>query len=222
MTFKDWFPKDKNDWFNQGDQESDRTEPPRLKLPISKPMLILLGILAVTTLIVQASAGFLTDLYWFQARNLSSVLWTRLLPQWGLLAVAFVAAFLALFASLKLARKKAGEIPLPEEISRILPVRAPFAGVLILLASLVLAFMSSNGGETPVGDSPKVPKRDSLWVCGPNFRKGHRILRFQPAFLQTVPGVADAASLPLSGRVSGHIHIDPPPKISDGETDRGP
>ncbi|MDD4835883.1 MAG: UPF0182 family protein [Dethiosulfovibrio sp.] len=145
MTFKDWFPKDKNDWFNQGDQERDRTEPPRLKLPISKPMLILLGILAVATLIVQASAGFLTDLYWFQARNLSSVLWTRLLPQWGLLAVAFVAAFLALFASLKLARKKAGEIPLPEEIARILPVRAPFAGVLILLASLVLAFMSSNG-----------------------------------------------------------------------------
>lgn len=145
MTFKDWFPKNESDWFSQSEGDGDRPAPPKLKLPVSKPVLILLAIVAVVTLVVQASAGFLTDLYWFQARGLSSVLWTRIIPQWGLWAAAAVVGFLAIFTSLRLAKKRAGDIPLPDELSRMLPLRAPFAGLLILLASLVLAFMSSNG-----------------------------------------------------------------------------
>nr|WP_321501178.1 UPF0182 family protein [uncultured Dethiosulfovibrio sp.] len=145
MTFKDWFPKDESDWFGQSGGNGDRPAPPKLKLPVSKPVLILLAIFAVTTLIVQASAGFLTDLYWFQARGLTSVFWTRILPQWGLMVVASAAAFVALFGSFRLALKRAAQIPLPEEISRMLPLRASFAGILVLLAALVLAFISGNG-----------------------------------------------------------------------------
>ncbi len=146
MTYKDWFPGGKGDWFeHEKTGGGTKSAPPKFKFPLNKPLTIILGVLAVLTLLIQASAGFLTDLYWFQALGLTSVFWTRILPQWGLLALASAAAFAVLWGSFRMASKRAERIPLPEELSRMLPLRTPFAGWAILAAALVLGVISGNG-----------------------------------------------------------------------------
>lgn len=148
MTYRDWFPSGKGDWFGQGDgggEGEGGNRPPKFNFPLNKTLTITLVVLGLGLFLVQASAGFLTDYYWYQARGLTSVFWTRILPQWALFGVAFVLSFIALSISLRLAKKKAEDIPLPDEIARMLPLRAPFAGLIILAAAILLALMSANG-----------------------------------------------------------------------------
>lgn len=146
MTYKEWFPGGPGDWFEgAGSREDERPVRPKLNLPFGKPAALVLGTLFILFFLIRLSAGFLTDLYWFRALGLSSVFWTRIIPQWVLLALASLSAFAVLFWSYRTALRRSGEIPLPPEIAGSMPLRAPLASWVVFAAAAGLALVSGNG-----------------------------------------------------------------------------
>ena len=142
-------------------------------LKVKKGIWIILGALLLLVVIVPATATFYTDLLWFRERGLSQVFWTRLLPQWVMLAAAAVAAF-AIFSLnwLRARRSAMRELAfssLPGEIIDI-PMRASAVAVVIVAA--VLAVMNGLAvrsewmkvlqflNRTPFGKSDPVFGRD--------------------------------------------------------------
>ncbi len=79
--------------------------------PFRKRTLALLALLLFAAVGLPLIAGFLADYYWYEAENIASVFWTRLLPQWLLLAVFSAAAFAFVFPNLKVALKIARGLP---------------------------------------------------------------------------------------------------------------
>ncbi|PIE55328.1 MAG: hypothetical protein CSA35_02565 [Dethiosulfovibrio peptidovorans] len=144
MSYKDWFPRGSGDWFDQRGS-NDRSQPPKFKLPISKPVLIALVIVALIIVVVQGSAGFLTEIYWFQAQKLSSVFWTTLISQWGLWLTATILSTVIFLISFRLAQRRAGSISLPDELAQLIPLRSPKAALLVIAASIILGVITGNG-----------------------------------------------------------------------------
>ena len=126
MTFNDWnnpngpfrgfpfggFP------FGGGGAEDPDPEPqearPSLrdfKLPFSKKTLLLLALLLIVVIGLPMIANFLADYYWYESEKIASVFWTRLLPQWALLLVFSVLAFLLVYPNLKIALGVARDLP---------------------------------------------------------------------------------------------------------------
>jgi len=75
-----------------------------------KSLWIILGLLALVFVLFPAFARFYTDYLWFDALDLTSVFWTRILPQWLLFAVAAAAAFVIFSFSWLRARRGAKKL----------------------------------------------------------------------------------------------------------------
>ena len=73
MMKNKWFPNE--EWFNNDDGEGGQKFPARPRMPfkISRPVWIILLIIAAVIVILPAFADFYTELLWFRARGLSQV-----------------------------------------------------------------------------------------------------------------------------------------------------
>ncbi len=93
--------------------ESPQEKPvlPKFRMPFSRRTLILLALLLVLAVLFPMLANFLADYYWYESERITSVFWTRLLPQWALLAVFSAAAFAIVYPNLKIALRVARSLP---------------------------------------------------------------------------------------------------------------
>lgn len=84
---------------------------PKVSLPFSRRTLFLLALLLIVAVGLPMIASFLADYYWYEAEHLTSVFWTRLLPQWALLGVFSAVAFVIVYPNLRAALRIARGIP---------------------------------------------------------------------------------------------------------------
>lgn len=114
------------------------------KLPsfrFRKSLWIILGLLVLSFVLFPAFARFYTDYLWFEALDLTSVFWTRIIPQWILFAVAAAAAFLIFAFSWLRARRGAKKLDESGET----PLHAKGAGFMVLGAAVLLSVMNGLG-----------------------------------------------------------------------------
>ena len=78
---------------------------------LSRRTVILLAVLLVLVFLFPALADFLADYYWYEAEKLTPVFWKRLLPQWILLGVFSLLAFLIVYPNLKITLRTARGLP---------------------------------------------------------------------------------------------------------------
>lgn len=101
--------------FPFGNEGSERREQPpsfpKVSLPFSRRTLFLLALLLAVVVGLPMIASFLADYYWYEAERITSVFWTRLLPQWALLGVFSVIAFVIVYPNLRAALRIARGIP---------------------------------------------------------------------------------------------------------------
>ncbi len=114
------------------------------KLPsfkFKKSLLVILGLLILAFVLFPAFARFYTDYLWYDALDLTSVFWTRIIPQWILFAVATVAAFLIFSFSWLKARRGAKKLDEKGET----PLHARGSGIIVMAAAILLSVMNGLG-----------------------------------------------------------------------------
>ncbi|WP_418845119.1 UPF0182 family protein [Pyramidobacter piscolens] len=99
--------------FGNGGSERREQRPsfPKVSLPFSRRTLFLLALLLAVAVGLPMIASFLADYYWYEAERITSVFWTRLLPQWALLGVFSAVAFVIVYPNLRAALRIARGIP---------------------------------------------------------------------------------------------------------------
>ncbi len=127
------------DIFQRGGEERRDYKMPTFRF--KKSLWIILGLLALVFVLFPAFARFYTDYLWFDALDLTSVFWTRILPQWLLFAVAAAAAFVIFSFSWLRARRGAKKLDTTGET----PLHAKGSGLIVLAASILLAVMNGLG-----------------------------------------------------------------------------
>lgn len=128
------------------DEQETAPAPRGLKLPFRKRTIALLVLLLVVVAGLPLIADFLADYYWYEAENITSVFWTRLLPQWLLLAVFSAAAFALVYPNLRIALNLARALPGGQEGLSAVILNHRFSAWLPLAGALLMAI--SAGGET--------------------------------------------------------------------------
>src|SRR6056297_1079781 len=106
MMNKKWFTD--NNWFNggnDGEGESGRIRKPKFPFKLSRPLWLLLVLAIAALVILPAFADFYTELLWFRSQGISSVFWTRLIPQGILFLAAAALAFVAYWFNFRKAVK---------------------------------------------------------------------------------------------------------------------
>ena len=161
MTFRDWnnpngngpfggFPFGGFSFGGGGQREPDGDDPSSMPMPkigfnLSKRTVILLALLMAVVVGLPLLAGFLTDYYWFDAEGISSVFWTRLLPQWVLLVLFSALAFALVYPNLRAALKLAREVPLSSRESLGVILGHPLAKWIPLAVALLMALSAGAG-----------------------------------------------------------------------------
>lgn len=143
MMKNNWFPNE--EWFNGGDGEGGERTPRRPRMPfrISRPVWIILILMAAVMIILPAFADFYTELLWFKAQGLSQVFWKKLLPQWILFGAAGLSALLVYWFNFRKAFRNALEIA-SDDLQKFIGSRFP--AITLLAVSAVMA--TANGLAT--------------------------------------------------------------------------
>ncbi|MGC9491041.1 MAG: UPF0182 family protein, partial [Thermovirgaceae bacterium] len=127
------------DIFHKGGEGARDFKLPSFKF--KKSLWIILGLLILAFVLFPAFARFYTDYLWFDALDLTSVFWIRIIPQWILFAVATAAAFLVFAFSWIRARKGAKKLDTNGET----PLHTRGSGFIVLAAAALLAIMNGLG-----------------------------------------------------------------------------
>lgn len=137
MSMKDIFHDSP---FGGGGDNGGRRKIPSFRL--HKKLLAFFGVVLALFIIFPAFATFYTDLLWFDALDLTGVFWTRLLPQWFLLAAAGAAAFVILSINWLRALKVASNQLDPEEEN---PLNKKRSWLLLLGIAALVSLMNGMG-----------------------------------------------------------------------------
>jgi hypothetical protein len=152
MMNKNWF-KD-NNWFNDGNSgdggSEQRVRKPNFHFKLGRPLWILLIIAIAAVIILPAFSDFYTELLWFRSQDISSVFWTRLIPQGILFLAAAAIAFFAYWFNFRKAVKNVQPM-LNQEVQKFLGPR--FAGIIITVVAIIFAIFN---GLAVKGDWPMV------------------------------------------------------------------
>ena len=146
MMKNKWFPNE--EWFNSDDGEGGQKFPARPRMPfkVSRPVWIILLIIAAVIVILPAFADFYTELLWFRARGLSQVFWKRLLPQWVLFGAAGLTALLVYWFNFRKAFKNALTMA-STDLQNFLGKRFPVIVLLAVAAVMAIANGLATRGE---------------------------------------------------------------------------
>jgi len=127
------------DIFKKGGEGTKDFKLPSFKF--KKGLWIILGLLILAFVLFPAFARFYTDYLWYGALDLTSVFWTRIIPQWILFAVATAAAFLVFVFSWIRARRGAKKLDTNGET----PLHARGSGIIVMAAAILLSVMNGLG-----------------------------------------------------------------------------
>ncbi len=126
------------------DSAREKVTLPKFRLPKGRRIFILIGLLLIFGGFFPMLANFLANYYWFQAEHITSVFWTRLLPQWVLLIVFSALAFAIVYPNLKIALGAARNLPQTNnEIARLL-LSGRFSAWIPLILGLFMAISAGT------------------------------------------------------------------------------
>ena len=138
---------------------------------------IVIGLLLVALLVVLGLAGglvnLLTDLQWFSALGLSSVLTTRLWVQVGLFAVGYLAFAVPAVVSILIARRVAPRVPVRRLGALELPDASRAITIGLIALALLLALISAGAWSSAWDTILLWANGGSFGVTDPHF--GHDI-----------------------------------------------
>jgi len=165
-----------------GDNEGRRRIP---SFRIHKKLLALFGVVFALFIIFPAFATFYTDLLWFDALDLTGVFWTRLLPQWFLLAAAGAAAFVILSINWLRALKVAASQLDPEEEN---PLNKTRSWLLLLGIAALVSLMNGMGVRSEWAMVLSYLNRSVFGVTDPVFGHDVGFYVFSLPFFQLLQG----------------------------------
>ncbi len=146
MMKNKWFPNE--EWFKNDDGEGGEKFPvrPRFPFKISRPVWIILLIMAAVIVILPVFADFYTELLWYRARGLSQVFWKKILPQWVLFGAAGLTALLVYWFNFRKAFKNALTIA-STDLQKFLGRHFPVIALLAVAAVMAIANGLATRGE---------------------------------------------------------------------------